>query len=56
MRSRRYPAGEVVTGTGQRAATRRFARAVLGAVGPVTAEQLTNVVVQTLADPQRSGR
>ena len=34
------PGGEVVTGTAQLAPTRAFARAVLGAVGPVTSEQL----------------
>ncbi len=34
------PGGEVVTGTAQLAPTRPFARAVLGAVAPVTAEQL----------------
>lgn len=34
------PGGEVVTGTAQLAPTRAFARAVLGAVGPVTADQL----------------
>ena len=34
------PGGEVVTGTAQLAPTRAFGRAVLGAVGPVTSEQL----------------
>ena len=34
------PGGEVVTGSTQLAPSRTFARALLGAVGPVTAEQL----------------
>ncbi len=34
------PGGEVVTGTAQLAPIRAFGRAVLGAVGPVTSEQL----------------
>lgn len=34
------PGGEVVTGTAQLAPTRAFARAVLGAVGRITSEQL----------------